>query len=113
MRRRTLVFGLGLMLLVGGILAYQFSGSDMLKDTERETHAAVLARIRLGTEMSRAAAIMEREGFKCTKIYTHFSLWCDRERMIGPFVWRRWQVLFVDTGGVATDVAVAVSLTGP
>ena len=32
----------------------------MLQDTERETHAAVLARIPLGTEISRAAAIMGR-----------------------------------------------------
>jgi hypothetical protein len=112
MRRRTLVFGLGLVLLLGGILGYHFRGSDMLQNTERETHAAVLARIPLGTEISRAAAIMEREGFKCAKIYTRFSLWCDRERMVGLFVSRRWQVLFVDKGGVTTDVAVRVSLTG-
>ena len=130
MRRRTLAFGLGaVLLLVSGVAAYRFSGSDMLQDNGDKTRKAVLERIPLGTETSRGATIMAAEGFKCRRMYSGFSddrpgsrgqvsyppaniLWCDRERMVAPLISRRWQVTFVDSGGIITQVAVGVSLTG-
>lgn len=126
------MFGLGavlLLLLLSGVAAWRFGGSNLAQDNGEKTRKAVLARIPLGTEIPRVATIMEAEGFKCRRMYSGFAddrpdgrgqvshapaniLWCDRDRMVGLLISRRWQVIFVDTGGVATQVAVGVGLTG-
>ena len=130
MNLRRVVLGLGTALVLSGIVAYQFWPSGIAQPDSDKTREAVLARIPPGTEIPRVSTIMEAEGFKCARLYSGFSddipghrgqvshppannLWCDRERMVGPLISRRWQVIFVDDGGLVAGVAVAVGLTGP
>lgn len=112
-------------LLIGGIAFIVFGGSDLLQKDQESTRKAVMARIPLGTAISRARTIMEAEGFAC-RWYENQSfaddlpqggqvssppadfLWCDQERIL-----KRWQVIFVDTNGAVSRAAVGVSFAGP
>ena len=134
MTLRTIAWVIGALLLGGGITgvaAYQFRRSGLLQHDSVQTRAAVLARIPIGTEISRAKTIMEAEGFQCMKVHdTKFAddqpggglqtthsradiLWCDSGKRLTPalIVSKRWQVSFVDSGGVVSYIAVAVSRT--
>jgi hypothetical protein len=132
MRARTAALG-GAALLVCGIAAtWLFGRSDLLQDDGETTREAVLARIPVGTDISRAQTIMEAEGFTCRRLYnTGFAedtpgggrqtyhpptdiLWCDsgERATLALFASKRWQVTFVDIGGSVSRVAVGVGLTG-
>jgi hypothetical protein len=103
----------------------------MLSDATT-TKSAVLKYIPIGTSIDQAKVFMERNGFKCNLVdnqkYADYSaipdrqitrgpadfLWCDSgERAWYLYVSKRWQVIFEDTGGRVSYVAVGVALTGP
>jgi hypothetical protein len=114
----------GLWLIIGK------SRSELLKDKSEDTKAAIQKRIPIGTEISKAKAIMEMEGLGCRRFenekYAEHPtgggsplsrgpadfLWCDSGEW-GFIVTKRWQVVFVDVGGLVTSVVVSVGLTGP
>jgi hypothetical protein len=123
---------IGVLCLAGGAAALILAllgRSDLLQDDGPATRAAVLARIPLGTEIARAEAIMEAEGFKCAALRDpepsgrrpadagrgqERTLWRDSgERLtLLPLVTKRWQVSFVDADGHVSEVSVGVGLTG-
>ena len=114
----------GLWLIIGK------SRSELLRDNSEDTKAAIQKRIPIGTEISRAKTIMEMEGLRCQRFenekYAEYPtdggnplsrgpadfLWCDSGEQ-GFLVTKRWQVVFVDVGGLAASVVVGVGLTGP
>jgi hypothetical protein len=130
----------GVLFVISGSLAaanypkYErgFVRSNLMQANSDNTKKAVLARIPIGTDVRHAHAVMESEGFICSRIHSAFAedrpgggpqinnppadiLWCDSgERMTTALlISKRWQVIFVDEGGRVTRVAVGVGLTGP
>ena len=126
-------WAVGVLLILGtlgGVSLYQTLRFDLLRNDSEGTKAAVLQRIPIGSEIPVAKAVMESEGFSCTKLHnTKFAedrpergpqlvhpkadiLWCDSGER-GFLVTKRWQVSFVDSEGLVSNVAVSVGLTGP
>ena len=97
------------------------------------TKSAVLNYIPIGTSIDKAKIFMEQHDFKFSSVknqkYAEFSAIPDRQITRGPadFLWcdsgermtwqllvsKRWQVIFEDTDGRVSYVAVGVGLTGP
>src|SRR5262249_17403587 len=100
----------------------------------RETKAAVLKLVPIGSRIDAAEAIMGAKGFHCQMMYNQrYSedserdaqqqivhpaadiLWCDSgERATGATViTKRWQVIFEVRDGLVASIAASVGLTGP
>jgi hypothetical protein len=65
----TLLGALCLGAGITAVAAYQFGRSNLLRHDSQQTREAVVARIPLGTAISRAETIMEAEAFSCRKLH--------------------------------------------
>ena len=130
--RRFWLFCLGLACGCCALAAYAAltQASGLMIAEAKDTRRAVLKRIPIGSKPAAAQAIMEAEGFTCAqKTDTPFTvtdpdrgaavphspvdfLSCDSGKR-GFVLTKRWQVMFVDTGGSVSSVAVNADVGGP
>ena len=124
------VLALALTMILVGLLCLAFV-PGLLRDAVYASDApatkiAVTKIVPIGSSIDMARTTMEAKGFQCMMRHnSKFAddgvtqpaadfLYCDSgEQTVGPLITKRWQVGFVDKGGVVQSIVVGVGLTGP
>ncbi|MBL8995168.1 MAG: hypothetical protein JNM63_17605 [Spirochaetia bacterium] len=102
------------------------SSSEYMKwtDTDQAFRSELLRLIPIGTEVSAAKKIMDRNGFSVNESSGPFAgirddlkgkpfLYCDRERSAGFLISRRYQATLVFENHKVIDIAATTGLIGP
>ncbi len=114
MKRKSVVFILAALALVGGWVYWAAAGKIHLYEDGQRTEQEILKRIPIGSSIIEAKEIMERNGFQCTMEQEGKTfLYCDKEKFALPLMRKRWQVSIVHRNNKVSKVHVSYGTIEP